>query len=222
MFNIFYDPNYSKIEKVFFTTQLKYSRFLDFIFYISYKLLIPVPNNFIHSGPLKRFNNLLKGFDKKIYSFNKNKHANSYIVQYDNFGKSKLKEIIQSNNFENKKIIVGPLFNVESQFELVQKIKQYKNIKMIVASDSAYTNLVGEMKIGLSNKEVFVCPTGVIKENNLISKNKFKPRENKALIYKKNRSDDELHKVIELLESKNIEYEIFSYGNYKNRHLHKA
>mgnify|MGYP001245294310 CR=1 FL=1 len=52
---------------------------------------------------------------------------------------------------ENK-ILVGPLFNVEYQKRLIEYTNKYPNIKKLVASDSAYKNIVYEF--GLDVKTI--------------------------------------------------------------------
>ena len=86
MINIFYHFSYTKKKRILFTKQLKYSKLVEPFFYFSYRLSMPVSSNLLFSGPEKRFNNLIKTFNKKDYSYQKKTYQNTYIVQFDSFG----------------------------------------------------------------------------------------------------------------------------------------
>ncbi len=221
MINIFYDPNYSKTKKTLFTKKLKYSSVVQWINLTFLKLRIPINENLIFSGPQKRINNLIKTFKTSDFVFNKIRHEFSYIVQFDKFGENILKKIISLDNFKNHTVFVGPLFNIEYQSKLVEYVKKYENIKILVASEASKNNLINELPFMLKFKDVIVCPSGVISKRNLVSE-VGDLRNEKCLIYYKNRPKEQLDEVLKFLELKNIEFEIFEYGKYKNRKLKRA
>lgn len=218
MLNIFFDINYIKTKKVLLTKSIRHSKLINLLIEISNILKIPIPEKFIFSGPHKRMNNILKTFKSSEFSINKKKYRYSYIVNFD--GKSE--ELLKNLAMDTKnKILVGPLFNVEYQKKLINYTNRYPNIKKLVASEAAYINAVHEMDSGLNPENVFVCPSGVISEKNL-NKNKIQTKRNdKCLIYFKKRQVSDLKMVIDFLKSKNIEYELFEYGKYKNNYLKK-
>jgi hypothetical protein len=222
MLNIFYNFSYIEKKRVFLTKKLRYSVFLNLIFKFSYKFKIPLSDNFLFSGPEKRFNNLLKTFDSKEYYFHKLTTNNTYIVQFDKYGENVLNSILRLHNFANQKILIGPLYDLEWQKKLIDYIKKYPNIKLLVASQKIFENFTKEMKYGLDGNNVKVCPAGVISEKQLLKNSKLKNREEKCLIYFKNRSREDLEKITNYLNRKNIEHKLFEYGKYRNKDLKKA
>lgn len=163
-------------------------------------------------------NNLVKTFKgDREYAFNKIKFKNNYIVQFDKFGENILNNIILKNS--ESKILVGPLYNKEYDKKLVDYINKYPNIKKVVASKIAFKNAVYEMGHNIDPKRVVTFPSGIIDEETLYSNLKYKNRKDKCLIYFKKRPSDDLEKVINLLNDKNIDYEVFRYGEYANKDL---
>ena len=74
---------------------MKHSKLLNLVIDFCYLFNLTIPEALIQSGPHKRMNNLIKTFKKdNDISFNKIKYSNSYIVQYDEFGKSIVDKII--------------------------------------------------------------------------------------------------------------------------------
>ena len=220
MINIFYNINYIKTPKVFITKSFKYSVFYNLYLDILYKFNLPIQNNLIKSGPHKRINNLIKTFrPDSDYVFNRVKYENSYIVQFDDFGEKILKRILQQSG--NNKILIGPLYNSEYDSKLIKYIDKYPNIKKVVASKPAYINAMFEMGVDIDKNKIATFPSGVISDKNLQKNIKLKKNYEKCLIYFKKRPDHELDKIINFVESKNIEYKVFKYGEYKNRELKK-
>ena len=74
----------------------------------------------------------------------------------------------------------------------------------------------------MTEKKICTIPIGVIKEKGVIKVNKITKRNNKCLVYFKNRDASELKKVLEILTSKNIRVDLFEYGKYDNNKLKKA
>ena len=221
MFNIFYNLNYSKKEKVFLTKNLKHSKLLNLINFASYNLKIPISNNLIFSGPNKRFNNLIYTFSKKKYSYNAEEFNNSYFVHFDEYSENILNNIINSEDFKSKKLIIGPLYNPKFQAKLYELTKIHPNIKMLVASKSSYE----QAKIlfnKINNDQLVISPSGVISEKELIQNSQHKNRNNNCLIYTKNRTKEDLDFVINFLKQNNINYTIFEYGKYRNKDLIKC
>ena len=218
MLNIFYNPSYFKQDKVLLTKQFKYSIFYQYLIDSLYFLNMPFPERFVYSGPQKRMNNLIKTFksDKEI-SFNKLTYNNSYIAQFDQFGMSVLEKINPMKNSEHK-VIIGPLYNIEQDKKLNAITNKFENIKKLVASEMALTNAY-ELDKSFKSETAIVCPSGVISENQLLKNMKLKNRNQKCLIYFKNRSHSELEKLTKFLVSKNQEFKIFEYGKYNNQDL---
>lgn len=222
MINIFYHFSYTKKKRILFTKQLKYSKLVEPFFYFSYRLSMPVSSNLLFSGPEKRFNNLIKTFNKKDYSYQKKTYQNTYIVQFDSFGENILNKLINLEDFKNQKIIIGPLYSLEQQNRLSGYVKKYRNIKIMVASKTNQVILIDKMNLGLHKDDVIICPSGVISEEQLTKNSLITTRKDKCLIYFKNRSQKDLNKVESFLETKDIDYEIFAYGEYKNKALINA
>ena len=219
MLNIFFDINYIKTKKVFLTKNIRYSKLINLIIDIGNIFKIPIPKQFIFSGPHKRMNNILKTFKGPNFSINKKKYKNTYIVNFDSGTESLVNNLLKDP--ENK-ILVGPLFNVEYQKRLIEYTNKHPNIKKLVASDSAYRNIVYEFGLDVKPNNVFVCPSGVISKNELKKNLDEYKRENKCLVYFKKREKRDLKLVLNFLESRSIRYELFEYGKYSNKALMKA
>ena len=221
MLNIFYNPSYFKTKKVFLTRQFKHSIFINLLFDINYLLNTPTPEKFIFSGPQKRMNNLIKTFkfDSQV-SFNSLKYDNTYIVQFDNFGKEVLQKILNSEN-RNKKIIIGPLYDSESGKELNKLTNEYSFIKKLVSSNITFSNQLAKDS-NFVEENTLICPSGVASRNEVNRNLKIKNRNKKCLVYFKKRSTEELKKLTNFLNSKNLDFEIFEYTKYTNDKLKLA
>ena len=218
MINIYYDINYIKTKKVFVTSKFRYSVFLNVLITIYNFLKRPMPEKYIFTGPHKRINNLLKTFKNSNFSLNKIKYDLTYMVTFNEEAEKLLLKLLQNNN---SKIIVGPLFNVEYQKKIIDYTNKYPNIKKLVASQSAFNNAVYELGIKVNPKKVIISPSGVVESKELM-KTKDAKRKDKCLIYFKKRQNEDLEKVLSFLDQKNINYEIFKYGEYKNSELKTA
>ena len=218
MLNIFYNPIYFKSKKVFLTKSFKHSIFYNVLINLNYLFNSPLNEKFIYSGPQKRMNNLVKTFkyDKDV-SFNSIKYNNSYIVQYDDYGKSVVKKIIESKN-PQKKIIIGPLYNINQDLEINELTKRYSFIKKLVASDIAFKN-VEEMDISVDTNNVVTCPSGIISKKEVLKNLEIDNRQNKCLVYFKKRPKKDLESLINFLNKNNQQFELFEYGKYSNKKL---
>jgi len=220
MINLFYNPSYIKTPKVFLTKSFKYSVFYNLYLDFLYLFNLPIQNSLIKSGPHKRMNNLVIAFRKDPdFVFNKNQYRNSYIVQFDKFGEEILNRILKES--KNAQILIGPLYSQEYQLKLVDYIAKYPNIKKVVASQSVFTNTISEMGIDMDKNKIVIFPSGVISNKDLFENLKLKKNTDRCLIYFKKRTLQELDQIKKFLESKNIEYKVFKYGEYKNRELKK-
>ena len=223
MINIFYHPVYFKTKKVFVTKQFKYSIFYNLLIDLCYLFNIPIPNNLITAGPQQRFNHLIKS--TKIDSnfvFKKNKYPYSYIVQFDKYGQRILDDLLTSEE-KDRKILIGPLYSIENLKKLSKIIQSNDGIKVLTASKSAYQNLVYEMGLDISAEKVSMLPSGIISEDDVLKNKKIMGRKkNHCLIYLKKRDPKELSELIHYLKINQISYDIFTYGQYKNKILQKA
>jgi hypothetical protein len=220
MINLFYNPSYIKSPKVFLTKSFKYSVFYNLYLNFLYAFNLPIQNSLIKSGPHKRMNNLVIAFrDDPDFVFNKNQYRNSYIVQFDKFGEEILIKILKES--KNTQILIGPLYSQEYLLKLIDYMEKYPNIKQVVASQSVYLSTISEMGIDMDKNKIVIFPSGVISNKDLLKNLKLKQNSDRCLIYFKKRTQKELDQIKKFLESKNIEYKVFKYGEYKNRELKK-
>ena len=178
--------------------------------------------NLIFHGPHKRMNNLLKTFKKdNQVALNKNQYCFSYIVQFDKFGEKVLNDLLKEKN-KKQKIIIGPLYNLDNLKSLSAKVKTNKQIKILAASKIAQSNLLKELDLDIAYDDTVVCPGGVISKKELLENAKISNRIDKCLIYFKKRNAKDLDYVKHCLDNRNIKYETFEYGKYKNKDLLEA
>ena len=203
------------------TKQLKHSKLLNLVIDFCYLFNLTIPEALIQSGPHKRMNNLIKTFKKdNDISFNKIKFSNSYIVQYDEFGKSIVDKIINSP-IPNKKIIIGPLYNIEQDLEINKLTSNYPYIKKLVASKIAHINTV-EMDSDFDINNALICSSGVISKEQLNNNMKITNREDRCLVYFKKREKKDLDALLDFLKNTNQKYELFEYGKYNNQQLKES
>ncbi len=220
MINFFYHPGYVKRKKSLFTFKLRKSAIFNKIINLAYKLNYVLPDRYITNGTHKCMNNTLKFLKANTNSkYNKIFYSNSYILQFDWYGEKILNQIIKKN-IPNKKVLIGPLYTVDQLKILSNYIKNYNFIKVVAASKFSAEEIVNNESISIERKNICIIPTAII-SNKELSKIKSKTRNNKCLIYFKNRNQEDLEKVITLLNSKKIEYNLFEYGNYSNSKLKK-
>lgn len=165
-------------------------------------------------------NNLVTAFrDDRDFVFNKNQYRNSYIVQFDKFGEEILNKILKEST--DAQILIGPLYTREYLLKLVDYMEKYPNIKQVVASQSVYLSTTSEIGIDIDKNKIVIFPSGVISNKELFKNLKLKKNSDRCLIYFKKRTLQELDQIKNFLESNNIEYKVFKYGEYKNRELKK-
>ena len=220
MINLFYHPGYAKRKKTIFALSFKNSRLFNLIIDLFYIFNIPVPSRYITNGPHKLMNNLVRTFrnDKK-FKFNKFVYSNTYVVQFDKFGENVLKKIIDIDDV-NKKVLIGPLYTLEQLKSLIGYFKQYEYIYIAVASKASLNILIKEIDPAIDKKRIVVMPTGVVSQKNL-ENSKSLNRNNRCLIYFKNRTDTELQLIKNMLKNLNLKFDLFEYKNYNNNKLIK-
>jgi len=219
MLTIYYHPDYGRQKKIFLTRKLRYSKFLIIIEYIFWKFNLALEDRFIYSGPRKLQNNLIKSFkNNRSVSFNNYKFPNSYIVQYDDYGKKYFSKVLKKFPYAN--IIVGPLYDQKGLSELSNELVKNKRIKLCIASNSVRDYINDSISFNIPEEQIVVLPVGVIEEEKKIKKTR-KDRKLKCLIYFKKRNKEELNLVIENLKNRKIDYKVFNYGTYNNRNLTK-
>ena len=218
MINLFYNPGYVKRKKRIFAINLKDSRLLNLIINLFYFFNFVMPDRYITNGPHKLMNNLIKTFkNDKNFKFNSLVYDNTYIVQFDEFGENVLKQIIESDN-SNKKVLIGPLYTLEQLKTLINYHKQYEYIKIAVASKATFDLLINDIDSSLDKTRIVIAPTGVVSLSKL-QNTKQKNRNDRCLIYFKNRKDSELDSVKNILKKFDIDFDLFVYKKYKNNRL---
>lgn len=217
MFNIFYnqDPWYKK--GVLLTKEFKHSIFLTILNNLAFKFNKPISDKYIFSGPQKLTNNILKTFREDKVKYNKEYYKNSYIVSFGVFGKEVLNNL-KKNDFDSKKVLIGPLVPKENLNELFEEATKYKNIKIVCASELIKDAFIKFSDNKLDDKHFSVIPSA-IKLGARIKDTNFK--NHKALIYFKKRKNEELIEVQKRLDQKNIKHKTFTYGDYNNQDLIK-
>lgn len=221
MINVFYDPNYAKRSKTLFTFKFKESSLVNLIIDVAHFLNVSVSERIIVNGPHKLMNNLIKSYKgNRNISFNKVKYEKSYIVQFDHFGERILNQLI-SSKISDQKILIGPLYTLDHLTRLSKYVKEHNFIKIVAASKASYKIITEQLDIDIPKNKVTVLPMGVASQKNLNFSSRTK-RNEKVLLYFKNRKTEELEDVIRLLKNKGIKYDLFQYGKYDNKKLKKA
>lgn len=220
MINIFYETNYAKRKKKIFTFKFQKSVLLNKYIDFSYKYNLIIPDRFITNGPLKLMNNVIRSLKFEKTSYNKIKYKNNYILQFDKFGEDALQKIIE-NNIKNSKVLVGPLYTVKQLENLVKYVNSYEFIRIVTASKIAKYNILNDLNLDIDESKFCTLPIGLIEKQKLIYNLKIKTRNERCLVYFKNRENSELEQVLEFLETKRIKYDLLQYGNYLNSKLKK-
>jgi hypothetical protein len=155
------------------------------------------------NGPLKVILNLKESLNECgiDYSSNENLYSKNLLLHYDANGYKK------HENLEHQTCFIGPQFwPFDNYGKFLIENPQYYN-QLIVPSQWVKDLLL--LKFGVEENKVSIWPVG-IKETNLNKNIKYD-----CLIYSKRRSTEEVSKAITFLESKNLSYNIISYGNYQ-------
>lgn len=221
MLNIFYNPSYFIFfnKKILLTRQFKYSIFFNLFVKLLYFFNFPYPLRIINSGPQMRINHLIKTFRrKKDIVFNKLKHDNTYLVQFDKFGQNILKEIIKNSN-KNTKVIVGPLYGPEDEKILNNLMNKHLFINKIVASEAALNSLEYNHQ-NFDRNRIIICPSGIVSSKKL-NNNQNKKILYDCIVYFKKRNLEELVKITNFLNAKKLKFKVFEYGKYNQKEFKK-
>ncbi len=219
--NIFYDPNYWLKHRKLFSSSLSQSSLLNNYYLKSYKNNYPINENFIKSGPQKLVNNILKSYlGNKNVVFNQSKFNNYYFINFDQDNLELVKNLLKN---KSNKLIIGPLYTVDNFKNLAKLTTEHENLKIAVASESSMETMKNIAKDLVSSEKFLLLPVGIqsTKEIYLFAEKK-KRINNQCLIYFKGRKKTELEYVKAKLKAKNISFEIYEYGKYKNRQLIKV
>ena len=145
MINIFTGEFMQKEKKILLTFKFKKSVYFNKLIDLAY-LFNSIISRLISNGPHKLMNNVVKTFKKKLASFSK-VNSKTLVTQFDDFGED-AKKIIK-NNKKNSKVIVGPLYTINQLKRLNQYTKEYKNIKILAASENAANSIINNLDIGI-------------------------------------------------------------------------
>lgn len=154
------------------------------------------------NGPLKVILNLRESLEESGigYSVNDNLYNKNLLLHYDANGHKKHEHLDHDSCF------IGPqIWPFDNYGKFLVDNPQYYN-QLIVPSEWVKDLLL--LKFAVNESKVSVWPVG-IKESNLNRNVKYD-----CLLYSKRRSVEEVSKAIDFLKSKNLSYNIISYGAY--------
>lgn len=154
------------------------------------------------NGPMKVILNLKESLEQFgiDYSVNEDVYSKNFLLHYDAIG------YMKHENLEHRSCVIGPQFwPFDNYGKFLIQNPQYYN-QLVVPSEWVKNLLL--LKFGVDPNKVSVWPVG-IKESNLNRNVKYD-----CLLYSKRRSVEEVSKAIDFLESKNLSYNIISYGAY--------
>ncbi len=215
--NIFYDPNYWLNDRKIYSKNIFQSSLFNVYYKYLYRYNIPLNSNFVRSGPQKLVNNILEGLNGlENVVFNDEIYDNNYFVTYQKKDSDNLINILN----KAKKVVVGPLYNIESYLELASLSNNYDNLKIVVASTPAKKTMLKISNFKIDESKLLILPVGVDSEENILKNGDKQLNDNhKCLIYFKGRTDEELNVVVKRLDNDKTKYKIFQYGAYKNSKL---
>lgn len=159
------------------------------------------------NGPKKVVNNLIESLNQENieYSINQEKYKNNFLIQYDYSGHQK------HSNLELENCIIGPqVWFFDAHVEFLRDHLDY--FKCFIVPSDWVKNLVIE-KFKFPKNKIEVWPVG-IKTSNLNKNIKYD-----CLVYSKRRTKEELSQILNFLDSKNLSYNVVSYGNYSESDL---
>ncbi|MDA9645447.1 hypothetical protein N9T02_01080 [Candidatus Actinomarina] len=222
MINFYYHPGYSKRKKKVFTLKVRSSVLVNKFINVAFFFNSTFPNRYITNGAHKCINNTLIALKKStISNYNKGIYPNSYILQFDWYGEKVLNKLL-NNDLLDKKILIGPLYTIDQLKKLATYTKDYKFIKVVAASNYSIEKLISRNDIQITRERFCVIPTGIFSEKKISTTYQSNNRNNRCLIYYKNRNMEDLNKVINFLKNRNIPYDLFEYGKYSNHKLLKT
>lgn len=155
------------------------------------------------TGPLKVILNLKESLNQCgiDYVVNQDTYDKNFLVHYDAKGHQKHSEL------EHNSCFIGPQFwPFDPYGQFLFDNPDYYN-QLIVPSQWVKDLLIE--KFNVNNNKVSIWPVG-IKQSNLNRNVKYD-----CLLYSKRRSTEEILKAIDFLKSKNLSYNIISYGSYQ-------
>jgi hypothetical protein len=164
--------------------------------------------NGVVSGPQKVVNNLISSLNQEniIFSINEGKYENNFLLQYNELGYKK-HEFLEHNS-----CFIGPQFWGWDQYgRFLFDNPQYYN-QLIAPSKWVKDQLISN-QFNLPENKVSTWPVGI----ELLQQQKNYKFD--CLIYFKRRDENELTKIINFLDNKNISYKVLSYGNYESSDL---
>lgn len=153
--------------------------------------------NYYENGPRKVIDNLSKGLRliDKDFCKNKNIFENSIYLSGSSY----------TTNHDPSKVIIGPNIWFEDNIVIDQQYKYF-----LVPSRWVY-DLVCEYT-SIDKDKIFIWPVGI--DTNIYSDTSNLEKKIDCLLYYKNRQEDELQRIIELLNSRNLSYKVVRYGTY--------
>ena len=159
------------------------------------------------TGPEKVLKNLKESLNLLgiPYAVNENVYEKNFLVHYDANGYAK------HENLDHDTCFIGPQFwPFDNWGQFLIDSPSYYN-RLIVPSQWVKDLIVS--KLGLNEDKISVWAVG-INESNLNKNVKYD-----CLVYYKRRGEEELQIVQEFLSSKQLTYNIISYGNYSESDL---
>lgn len=159
------------------------------------------------NGPKKVVNNLLESLHQENvnYIINEEKYRFNFLIHYDYIGHKK------HSNLELENCVIGP--QVWFFDEHVKFLKDHLDYFKCFVVPSQWVKDLAISKFGFPENKIKNWPVG-IKLSNLNRNTKYD-----CLVYFKRRSQEELDKVVQFLESKKLTYNLISYGSYKESDL---
>jgi hypothetical protein len=159
------------------------------------------------NGPKKVVNNLLESLKQQNieYAINEEKFKYNFLVHYDYVGHEKHSQL------ELKNCVIGP--QVWFFDDHVKFLKNHLDYFKSIIVPSQWVKDLAVFKFGFPENKIEIWPVGI--KTSLLNRN----IRYDCLVYFKRRSNEELDKVIKFLETKNLTYNVLSYGNYSESDL---
>ena len=159
------------------------------------------------NGPRKLVNNLLESLHQENikYAINEEKYKFNFIVQYDYNGHQR------HSTLELENCVIGP--QVWFFDDHVKFLKDHLDYFKCFVVPSKWVKDLAVSKFEFPENKIEIWPVGI----GLSQLNKNVKYD--CLVYFKRRSNEELNQVIRFLESKNLTYNLISYGNYSESDL---
>lgn len=218
--NIFYDPNYWLKDRKVVVNDFSQSSLLNYYYVYNYKRNKPIKDKYIKSGPQKLVNNILRIFkDDKSVVFNTPEYNKFYFCSFDRFNESMISDTLKKNT---NQIIVGPLYTNKNFMQLCELANRNNNLKIVTASSSSKEMLLKVAKGSIDLNKIVTLPVGVAPKQQIKQDSNKARRDSRCLIYYKGRNVDELDIITKALKKRNVKFQVFEYGKYKNSNLLKS